>query len=204
MKTLSRVLLMLLVLGLGAYSCNSGSDDSDDSNNPTNPTGTNPGPGQGTLRVKLTDKPTEDFQSVFVTIELVRIHKSSGAGEGDGEWVDMPVTMAMPVDLLTLQNGVVKDLTGTVLAAGNYQQIRLQLTPNSGSEPPYNNYLVAADGTTIYPLEAPSGSIKIVHGVTVVEGQTEELIIDFDAKLSVKQKGNGTYSLQPVIKATTK
>jgi hypothetical protein len=201
MKMLSRVLLMVLVLGLGAYSCDKGNDSGDDG--PTNPSGLNPGPGQGTLKVKLTDKPSVDFQKIFVTIELVRIHQSSGAADGTAGWVDMPVTLAMPVDLLTLQNGVVKDLTGTVLTAGSYQQIRLQLTPNSGSAAPYANSVVLADGTE-YPLEVPGGSIKIVHGVTVVEGQTEEVVIDFDAKLSVKQRGNGTYYMQPVIKASTK
>jgi hypothetical protein len=193
---------MVVVLGLGAYACSKGGGNGGN-DSPTSPSVVNPGVGEGTLTVKLTDKPSVDFQKIFLTIERVRIHQSGAAGDGAAGWVDLPVTMAMPVDLLTLQNGVTKDLTGTALAAGSYQQIRLQLTPNTGGAAPYANSVVLADGSE-YPLEVPGGSVKIVHGVTVVDGQATEVVIDLDAKLSVKQRGNGTYFMQPVIKATTK
>lgn len=155
-----------------------------------------------TLRVLLTDKPAEEYQAVFVTIESVRVHQSSDAGEQDGQWVEMPVTAAMPVDLLTLRDGVLMQLCETDLAAGSYQQVRLVLTPNSGASAPYNQYLVTADGQE-HPLEAPSGTIKVVHAFTAAASGTTDLTLDFDASKSVVQRGNGAYALKPVIKGSS-
>lgn len=168
--------------------------------------GANPTPapaaGLSTLRVNLTDKPAEEYQAVNVTITAVRVHQSSGAGELDGGWIELPVTAAMPVDLLTLRNGVLYALCQAQLPAGNYQQIRLELEPNSGAEPPFSQSVVTADGA-IHALETPSGTIKINHGLPLTEGQPTELTLDFDASKSVKQQGNGTYFMTPVITAAS-
>src|SRR6056297_2382531 len=74
----------------------------------------------GTLRVSLTDAPG-DFEAVYIDIQEVKVHRSSDAEEGDGEWIvinDEPVR----VDLLDLVNGKLDVLGETELAAGNYQQ----------------------------------------------------------------------------------
>ena len=135
-----------------------------------------------------------------VTIVAVRIHQSSDAGETEAGWSELPVTAAMPVDLLTLRNGVLYQLCQVQLPAGHYQQVRLVLAPNSGAEPPFSQSVVTADGVS-HALEVPSGSIKIVHGFSVDSLQVTDLTLDFDAAQSVVKKGNDTYSLKPVITA---
>ena len=193
--TRKTALIALLPLLLLLPMC-SGSDDGSDS--PAGPSGSR----QAKLRVLLTDKPTEELSAVWVTIAAVRVHQSAGAEDGEGGWIELPVTAAaMPVDLLTLQNGVLLPLCGpTPLPAGNYQQVRLVLTPNTGTAAPFNNYVTSTAGDV--PIDVPSGTIKILHLLSTVEGQTTELTLDFDASQSVKQRGNGTYFMQPVIKAT--
>ena len=67
--------------------------------------------GSGTLRVALTDAPACGFDQVNVTIERVRVHQSSTAGDNDGGWVDIPVVNGpRKVDLLALTNGVLMEL----------------------------------------------------------------------------------------------
>jgi hypothetical protein len=161
-------------------------------------TGPTTGSGNSTLHVRLTDKPAPQYTAVNVTITMVRVHQSSSAGEGEAGWQDLPVTAAMPVDLLTLRNGVLYELCAANLPAGHYQQVRLQLAPNTGAEPPFNQSVVTADGVT-HALEVPSGSIKIVHGISLNPEQVTELTLDFDAAQSVKQRGGGFF-MTPVIK----
>lgn len=197
MKTLLPLLLLLAALPM----CG-GSEGTGDlgGNGVTAPTGE--GSGQSILRVNLTDKPSEELLAVNVTIVAVRIHQSSDIGESEAGWTELPVTAAMPVDLLTLRNGVLYQLCQVQLPAGNYQQVRLVLAPNSGTEPPFSQSVVTADGVT-HALEVPSGTIKIVHGISLDAQQATVLTLDFDASQSIKQQGNGGYFMSPVIKASS-
>ncbi len=150
------------------------------------------------LRVNLTDKPAEEYLAVYVTVASVRIHSSADAGAEDGEWLELPVTAAMPVDLLSLRNGVLYELCQAQLPLGSYQQVRLELMPNVGTEPPYYQSVLTADGVT-HPLDVPSDTIKIVHSFSVDAALTTDLTLDFDASQSVNERGNDTWSLKPVI-----
>jgi hypothetical protein len=166
---------------------------------------TDPTPGGGsvrsTLRVNLTDKPSEEYLAVNVTIVAVRVHQSSDVGELEAGWIMLPVTAAMPVDLLKLRNGVLYELCRAQLPVGHYQQVRLELSPNAGSEPPFNQSVVTADGVT-HALDVPSGTIKIIHGFSVDTQEVTDLTLDFDASRSVKKRGNDSFFMTPVIKAT--
>ena len=156
------------------------------------------GPAQSMLRVNLTDKPTGDYLAVNVTVVAVRVHQSGSAGEMDGGWVELPVTAAMPVDMLTLQGGVLYALCQAQLPAGHYQQIRMELAPNTGSAPPFAQSVLTAD-TAVHALDVPSGTLKIAGEFTVDAAAPTELTLDFDASQSVKSRGNGTYFMTPVI-----
>jgi hypothetical protein len=194
MKKMASIALLPLLLLLPM--CSGGSSDA-----PGSPAGPSAS-GKGTLRVMLTDKPAEAFTEVNVTIAAVRIHKSAGAAEGEGEWIELPVTAAMPTNLLLLRDGVLLPLCGVMqMPAGEYQQVRLVLAPNTAAAPE-NNTVLLADGT-VQPIDVPGGSIKILHLLSLAEGQTTELTLDFDASLSVKRRGNGTYFMQPVVKASS-
>lgn len=194
--------LLIPVMLILVPACSTGSsDDAADTGGSILPTGAD-GTAAGSLRVRLTDAPAVDYTSISVTITTVSVHQSAGTGTADAGWIDMPVTAAMPVDLLTLSDGILLELCAAQLEAGQYQQIRLVLAPNAGDQAPYNNSVVTADGVE-HPLEIPSGAIKIVHGITVTDGSVTDMTIDFDGALSVKQRGKGAYALQPVIKVSS-
>src|SRR5512147_119535 len=86
--------------------------------------------GQGTLRVALTDAPSCGFDEVNVTVQKVRVHQSSNAGDGDTGWSEVVLNPARKINLLDLTNGVLAELGQTELPAGTYNQLRLQLAGN--------------------------------------------------------------------------
>jgi hypothetical protein len=185
-------------LALVAGACSSGSDNDVAG---TGGPGGGPGSGGGRLVVHLTDAPMTGVQAVNVTVANVRIHQSAGAGAGDAGWRDIPVTAAMPVDLMRIQGGVLYELCGANLAAGQYQQVRLVIQQNDGATPPFRNSVMTADGI-VHPVDMPS-DVKIVHGFTVADGMTTDLTLDFRADKSMRQRGKGEYYMQPVITATS-
>jgi hypothetical protein len=165
--------------------------------------------GTGTLSLSLTDATTLDYQAVYVTIDRVDVHLVDN-GNGPNQWE----TVAEPkrtYNLLDLVNGVRKELGLADLQAGDYTQMRLIIgdTPDDGlnifSQPhPFANYVILAGTDEIHELKVPSGpetGIKLVHGFTIEEGQTTELILDFDACRSVVKAGaSGLWLLKPTIK----
>jgi len=136
-----------------------------------------------------------------VTVAAVRIHQSADAAPGAAGWQEIPVTAAMPVDLMRMRGGVLYELCTANLGTGHYQQVRLVVMPNTGATPPYNNSVMTMDGT-MHPVDMP-GDIKIVHSFNVAVGTTTELTLDFNAGLSMHQRGNGSYFMQPVVSATS-
>lgn len=140
-----------------------------------------------TLNVRLTDGPA-DYVEVNVDIKEIRV-KFTGDSNDDG-WQTLQ-THAGVYNLLDYQNG--KDTllaTGTV-RANSVQQIRFIL----GAD---NSIKV---GTEVYPLTIPSGAesgLKLMINKKLNQS-LENLIVDFDALLSIKEE-NGHYKLRPVLK----
>ncbi len=109
---------------------------------------------------------------------------------------------ARKVNLLNLTNGVLEDLGQTSLPAGHYTQLRLELAANSGTNFA-NSVVLASDPNKEIALDTPSAvqsGIKLVNEFDVAPGQHVDLVLDFDALKSVVARGNGTYSLKPVIR----
>jgi len=164
------------------------------------PPTTPPGTGNGTLRVAITDAPACGYDHVYVTVDRVRVHRSSTASDSDGGWSEVVVNPAQRIDLLELTNGVLVELGQTSLPAGQYSQVRLVLRPNGAGTPA--NAIVPTGGTEI-PLDTPSATqsgLKLIHGFTVQPDTLADLVLDFDACKSVVKRGNsGRYNLKPVI-----
>ena len=161
-------------------------------------------PGVGTLRVSLTDAPSCGYDSVKVTIERVRVHQSSTAGDGEAGWSELVLNPPKQVDLLKLTNGVLEPLGQFPLTAGTYTQVRLVLVDN-GAQAPLAN-AVKPTGEAETDLKTPSAQqsgLKIPMNVTVGANQLVDLVLDFDACKSVVRAGNsGQFNLKPVLRAT--
>jgi len=157
--------------------------------------------GQGTLRVALTDAPSCGFDEVNVTVEKVRVHRSSTAADADAGWSEVVLNPARRVNLLDLTNGVLAELGQTELPAGIYTQLRLQLASN-GSTGPYANSVVPTGGTET-PLDTPSAQqpgLKMTVNLTVAANELADVVLDFDACKSVVTRGaSGRYNLKPVV-----
>lgn len=158
-------------------------------------------PPPGTLGVSLTDDPACGFDAVNVTVTKVRVHQSGTASDGDGGWSDITLTPPRKINLLDLANGVLTALGETALPAGHYTQLRLVLDANAG--PKIANSVVLTGSTAEIAIDTPSGvqsGIKLINEFDVASGQRTDLVLDFDACMSVVTRGTGAYSLMPVIK----
>ncbi|TMH06646.1 MAG: DUF4382 domain-containing protein [Betaproteobacteria bacterium] len=160
--------------------------------------------GNGSMRVALTDAPSCGFDTVFVTVQKVRVHQSSSAAEGDSGWSEIVLNPAKRVELLSLQNGVLAELGQTPLAPGRYQQMRLVLAANDATTPLANS--VTPTGGSETALNTPSAlqsGLKMNVDIDIESGKMADLVIDFDACKSVVTTGNsGQYNLKPVLKVT--
>lgn len=159
--------------------------------------------GTGVMRLSLTDAPACGYDEVNITIEKVRVHKSSDAtgADGEGGWSEVKLEQPLRVDLLTLTNGVLEELGQTSLPAGRYTQMRLVLAENSTATPLANS--VVPTGGTEAPLTTPSGQqsgLKLKVQMDVAADKVADFVIDFDACKSVVRRGNsGEYNLKPVV-----
>jgi len=118
-------------------------------------TGTGVSTGTGTLSLSLTDAPACGYDKVFVTIEKVRVHQSSSAGDNDAGWSEVALVAPQRVDLLTLNNGTLLPLGQTELPAGTYTQMRLVLAPNTAASPLANAIMPTGGAETALTLVSP-------------------------------------------------
>ncbi|MEW6441434.1 MAG: DUF4382 domain-containing protein [bacterium] len=172
MKAIIRVLLAVLMTSGLAAGCG---DDGDG--------------GTGTLAIDIADaKPAlpEDVRSVYVTFSEVSVHRSGGG------WVSLPLpaTPYPPIDLLQFCDGVSTQFVPPVeLKAGRYTQLRMLITAAS----------MVAPGQDPIPLEVPSDFVRTDKNFEVAGGAAVDLTVHFDLSQSIVDKGNGTYSLKPVL-----
>jgi hypothetical protein len=162
--------------------------------------------GTGTLSLSLTDAPSCGYDSAFVTVEKVRVHQSSSAGDGDAGWSEVVLNPPQRVDLLTLTNGTLMPLGQTELPAGTYTQMRLVLgsaAPPGWPSATLANAIKPSGGDKEIELTTPSGQqsgLKMNVDITVPAGQVADFAIDFDACKSFVKAGNsGKYLLKPVL-----
>jgi hypothetical protein len=156
------------------------------------------GNNSGRLSLSLTDKPTHDFEAVYITIESIAVH---AADDAEGSWNTI-LNVHKTFNLMELANGVREQLGIVNLDPGHYTQMRIMIGETAISPHDYANYVVDTKEEA-HPLKIPSGfqtGIKLVQGFDINENSTTELVFDFDATRSIVVAGNsGKYLLKPTI-----
>lgn len=150
---------------------------------------TGPAEGNGSIKMYLVDSPSS-FDSVIIFVSRVEVHRS-GSDSSSG-WYVINNTLRS-FDLLQLRNGANVVLGDSILASGNYTQVRLVLADG--------NYVI--DNGIKHDLTVPSGTqtgIKLNHGFTIEPNTLYELMLDFNVDKSIHVTGNGVYMLKPVIR----
>ncbi len=128
---------------------------------------------------KITDAPIDNanVEAVFVTVSDIKVDGTSLDGFNKTTF-----------DLAALVNGQTETLGNLKLEAGSYSNIELELdyaTDAAGNAP--GCYVEMADGEKDQ-LEASAGKININDTFEVFATNTNEIIIDFDLRKTIKEE----------------
>ncbi len=161
---------------------------------------TSPTVSGGTLNVRLTDSPFSDARSLLVTFSEVDAHRTAS------DFTRLPFTegaSSRTCDLKKLTGA--QDVLGTgMLAAGHYTMLRLVV---SSSTLYFDNAAAgAACGATIAApagrsasVDIPSGEVRLNREFDLTTTAATTILVDFNGDQSVRESGNGRYSMSPVI-----
>jgi len=179
--------LLLSGFALVALSCSSDEDK--------------PSEGSAKVNFHLVDAPAA-YEEVWVEVLAVRVKMDVDGVDDDLEdetdessWVEITYDEGQPINLLDLTGGKSELLGSEEFPQGEIEQIRLILGEN--------NYVVK-NGER-HDLKTPSAQqsgLKVKVDEDIQGGMTYDLIIDFDAAMSIVEAGNsGQIILKPVLRA---
>jgi hypothetical protein len=161
---------------------------------------TSPSPNNG-LTVMLKDSPFSDAKALLVTFSTVSVHMSGG------NFMTVPFNggaTTRTCDLKKLTSA--QDVLGTgALAAGHYTQIRLVVASatiyfdNASSGATACAASLGAPAGRSAPVTIPSGEVILNREFDVTSTTATTITLDFDGDQSVKDTGNGTFLMTPVI-----
>ncbi|MEO7457470.1 MAG: DUF4382 domain-containing protein [Gemmatimonadaceae bacterium] len=179
--------------------------------------------GRGTLQIHLTDAPFPTDSVSRVDLYVVRVDAklaesdSAEAARGttdDSASTDGWTTIATPkakVELLALRDGVSTMLGSTSVAAGSYRSFRIIIDPAQSSVTLKNGALLTSTSSPsiMFPSASRSGiKIQLDKAITVSEGSTTPVLVDFDVAQSFVLRGNSLAQqgllFKPVIRGTLK
>lgn len=163
--------------------------------------------GKARIQFKLTDAPALEYDAVNIDIQGISVGIADEYFYSDDpyleededfdslevDWVDLDIPTPGLYNLLDFRNGETVLLANGDIPAGKISQVRLLLGDESN---------VVIDGVE-HDLKTPSAQIsglKFNLHETLLPDLAYSFVIDFDAARSVVRKGNGTYSLKPVIR----
>lgn len=162
-------------------------------------------PGEGKVKVSITDAPLDDASSVVVQFSAVAFKREGEAAEV----VRNLPTSVRQLDLLQYQEGRAALLLDDVtLPAGRYEWIRLIVDNETNVR---DSYLVLTNGQEC-ELRVPSGAesgLKLNRGFTLPAEGSAAVTIDFDLRKSVHappgQRGSTpdctqAYLLRPTLR----
>ena len=150
----------------------------------------------------MTDAPG-DFHQVVLDVRQIEVHtKDEKAADG---WQTLSFT-PQTINILEYVNGKSALLVKENFAPGDLKEIRLVLGPGS--------YVIGRDDQR-YDLKTPSGQtsgVKLkLDKTTLREGETYQLLLDFDVAKSIVERGTWKagedkkerYLLKPVVRVVT-
>ncbi len=178
MKRYSKLLLGLIFsTSLMFMSC---SDSSDETDNVTS--------SKERANVYVTDAPIDNanVKAAYVTITDVKIDGKSLKADGN--------FTAKTVNLLNYQNGDKALLGDLELDSKNYSSLTLVLDYEmdvNGNTP--GSYVETVDGTK-HKLEAAANEIKISENFEVIANATNNIVVDFDLRKTIKEETGGSSS----------
>ena len=178
-------------------------------------------PGEGRIAIRMTDAPFpfDEVESISMFIVRVEARAQSTTDEDADEDVDDGdasdrgwIVLATPndhFDLMDLRNGVTVFLGDEDVPVGAYHSIRLILDTDKSSVTLKNGMVLtgASDPSIKFPSAGKSG-IKVLfnNAIDVLDGETIDVLLDFDAEQSFVLRGNTILQngllFKPVIKAT--
>jgi len=145
----------------------------------------------------LTDAPIDSslVTEVNVTVSEVAVNESTDGqiADDDGSWKKVTIDPAVTLNLLDLQNGVFEALGDPLVLTGGTQinQIRLGV----------DLVEVVNNGETIVASMPSKTGLKIVNAFDLPLTGAVTITIDFDARKSIIEKPNGTFTVKPVLRA---
>lgn len=157
----------------------------------------------GTLKLSITDKQSDDFASVVISIREIRVVPTGMENAADSD-PGLPVVARFDtprvIDVMQLKF-LQQALGEVVLPAGTYSQVRLILEPNpNGQGQSPANYVVLKTGPAKIPLKTPSAQqsgLKVLGPLEIAAGVINAVMIDFDPNTAIVIRGNGDYNLKP-------
>lgn len=189
-------LFLTTILALTLAACGGGGGGGSTTSAPVTPVA-----DSGSLRMALTDAPSCGYDAVNITIQSLRVNKSSSAADSDAGWSDIVLNPARRINLLNLTNGVLEELGQVPLPTGKYTQLRLVLADNDATHPLANSVLPT--GGAEVALKTPSGQqsgVKANIDIDIAANKMADFVLDFNACKSVVTAGNsGQYLLKPVV-----
>jgi hypothetical protein len=161
--------------------------------------------GGGNLSVYLTDAPIDldDVTAVNVAVAAMMVLPVCDEPEEDCERIILDLVPpegsdGVEINLLDYRNGAVILMASEEIPEGNYEKIRMEISSASlyrdDDQDPETPDLME-------DIFLPSGRVDVVVPFTISAGEETEIILDFDAALSVHlhETGNHKYILRPVI-----
>jgi hypothetical protein len=154
----------------------------------------------GTLNLMLKDTPFSDAKALFVTFSTVSAHLSGG------EFTTLPFSggaSSRTCDLKKLTTA--QDVLGTgPLATGHYTQLRLVVSNatlyfDNASSGTACAAAITAPAGRLGLVTIPSGDLRLNREFDVTSNTVTTILLDFDGDQSMKETGNGNYTMTPVI-----
>lgn len=178
-------------------------------------------PGQGRIALRLTDAPfpLDSVESIDVFVvrveaktEVTTEAEAAASVQGEEASSDGWIVLATPnaaFNLMDLQDGASVFLGDAAVAGGSYRSLRLILDTDQSSVTLKNSLTLTGTSSPsiIFPSAGQTG-IKILFDtpILVEEGETTNVLIDFDAEQSFVMRGNVIAQegllFKPVIRAT--